>query len=700
MKKFLNHEAGMRMKPSLRTSILLGLALPALAMSAEADTTLTGRQRTMLERLIDLENSLPGISINGDVSYSGRYSDAQGSALAVDPSKVGDVDNQQSVEADLVFTARPTKHTRATIMLRGHQDLQNAYDEGPNPIRIHWWSYDGQLGENGFFNMGDMHVAYSPLTLGVTLPKIYGEAPLFSRMRQESMDYRHQDSTGRLLQGLNAGKSIQIGSIGELSLQSTIGRMRNQGKKSDLVFFDNSTVARYLAAARIGFESEMGVSLHGNAVSVMDRILNGRNYVEAGSSDSVVYDNGLTISGELGIDVAKMLNLNGIQFSLGGEFASASYQQEMDVAVYENDGTYTLVTGSWLSNGSPVGTNYAVPTYIKVYKTEEKSLLEGTAMVANAVLGYSNAGMDVQLKPAFIINDSAFANELAQSPAYLSTTRVMNANALMAGNAPMEYMGSSLESMYFTTFTVDPETKRNAPSATATPITDAQAFNNFIRQQYIRNAWTSTTLKSSELATARSYMDLAAGIALPEGLATANRQGPIVDLEGRVLDNAIGIQGRFAQLSEVSKTEASEVAFTDLGVGVDVQIGSLLGLKQSIVLVGGIEMSEDDSKYLRKFDRMSFGLESDIVAGFSFSAGYMSLVREETLNDFMVEGVEQDWGVVKSEETMLILGLGYKLATGADLNVNWGKMTNSVSSSVGTVDLDRDLLSALVKVQF
>ncbi|HSQ42776.1 MAG TPA: hypothetical protein VLM37_10895, partial [Fibrobacteraceae bacterium] len=57
---------------SLLASIIL--VVPALAL-AQTDSSLEDRQQSLLQRLTDIENETPGLSINGDVFYRGQTSE-------------------------------------------------------------------------------------------------------------------------------------------------------------------------------------------------------------------------------------------------------------------------------------------------------------------------------------------------------------------------------------------------------------------------------------------------------------------------------------------------------------------------------------------------------------------------------------------------------------------------------------------------
>jgi len=83
IKKFLNAGKNRMNFPSLKALAPLAVLLPMAAMAATPDSTakdstLEQRQQTLLQRLTDLENGFPGISINGDLLYRGRTSTASG----------------------------------------------------------------------------------------------------------------------------------------------------------------------------------------------------------------------------------------------------------------------------------------------------------------------------------------------------------------------------------------------------------------------------------------------------------------------------------------------------------------------------------------------------------------------------------------------------------------------------------------------
>ncbi len=195
---------------------------------------------------MDFSNA--GVLLTGDMRSS-----INSSTASLDEGKHTGLDAY--TEGHFVLQARPTKDTRATVMFRAHQDWQKSHEEGMSPYLFDWWSYDGKAVDGKInFNLGDMRVRYTPLTLATPVIDLVQEPELLATRRAEAMAYRHLDGTdARLLQGLNFSyASGQWGVLDNLYYQGTGARLRNQAKKPDQVFFDFDESDRYMLAGRAG----------------------------------------------------------------------------------------------------------------------------------------------------------------------------------------------------------------------------------------------------------------------------------------------------------------------------------------------------------------------------------------------------------------------------------------------------------------
>ena len=407
----------------------------AAAFAAGDQDAVVNEQKSLLEKLDSLQESVLGLKLNGTAKAGVAASMAKSDEFSDDsPTN----ETQAYSDVNLVMTARPSSETMVTLQLRLHKDWQSAFDENNNPVIGHWFSYDGSiLNKHLDFNLGYMRVGFTPLTLNVPQNFLLQEPEVFAQKRVEALAQRNLDTTSRrLLQGLNIDyHSRELGVVDDIHAQLTGARLRNVAKKTDLLFFDFDWSDRYFYGARLG-AGAFGVNLGVNYTDVFDREKTRRSHgLEAG--DTVYYEENSVLSVELGFDSKKMLPSLPVTFGLDGEYAMSKWESSMDYYGTENVVNYKVAEGTY---GSPDGTIAsaiyvsAAPTVVDTYYSEDVGDDDGKSFY---VAPYVNLDMDAisaALKFTYLQTDENFWSEMASAPNYRGGSVVLNANALYSND--------------------------------------------------------------------------------------------------------------------------------------------------------------------------------------------------------------------------------------------------------------------------
>nr|AGS54062.1 membrane protein [uncultured bacterium contig00152] len=637
-------------------AILLGMV--SVAAFASTDSL-----RTQLDSITALDHSTPGVLITGEFR-SGFLS----SVLTKDEETHTGIN--AATEADIIIQARPSKETRATVFFRVHQDWQKSHEEGISPVFLDWISYDGKiLGGHVDFNLGDMRVAYTPLTIYTPLLNIQNEAEIFALRRKDAMAYKHlYDDGNRLLQGLNVKmNSGEVFIFDDLYLQGTVSRLRNSPRKYDMYFFDYDDTDRILFAGRGGF-GLFGITLGANYVYAFTREEALNNILE-GDQGRVSVDPQLdmqeekpfliedvkVISGTLGIDIARLAGLNGWKIDLGAEYAISNYKTE---------------------------------EFYSESRRENSEELEGTAMLASlnvytpALANTVNIGLNLSL----IKNDEKFVSELAQNPVYYAPANVLNSNALNL------IRGSTLENLYFVNYTNDPLTQYNLTGASDSPYPNKREHLNNNKKAHFMHSGYSNNLKTpSELRNL--FLDPGVNMSLPFGLATPNRQGVLLKLETSLFGDKLGLNA-FANQIYQNEIENGEplASYLDAGGGFAVEIGKFIGLSQTIRLNAGGALTKETDGWERSVNRVSGGLRVGILRWLSILGG--------------AELIDKDYGSMPIEiktgkELLWLAGPEIELSRGSYFNLQFGMLNYEFTDGNDELKtIDRTLISADVRVKF
>ena len=677
---------------------LFGMFL-SLAFATDADSL-----RVQLDSLNALDHSTPGVLLTGEFR-----SGVLNSILDRDGETHTGIN--AATEADIKLQARPTKDTRISAFFRIHQDWQKAHEEGVSPVLLDWLSYDGKAWDGRIdFNLGDMRIAYTPLTIYTPLLPLHNEAEIFAARRRDAMAYRHlQNDGGRLLQGLNF--EMHSGTtwlFDDLYLQGTLSRLRTQPRKFDVNFFDYDDTDRILFAGRGGL-ALYGISLGANYVYTFTREeplknLNSSVYVDPqlipstdpnnwSLSKPFLIEDISVFSVTVGVDVARLAGLEGWKIDLGGEYAMSKYKTENFYSKKEyttvttQDGAYIEIDGERkyirFSRIEPRMTD----AFLLSFKKESLDELDGTALLASLDVytpsTLANAGLNLN----FIKNDKNFVSELAQNPVYYTPSNVLNAGAVDL------IRGTTLENLYFATYTNDPLTQYTlSGNSEENPELQREQLNNNKKAHFLRSGFNNSLMTPAELRSISAAMlDPGINLSLPFGLATPNRQGVLLKIEGSLFDGKLGLNA-FANKIDQSETETEkEASYLDAGGGFAVEIGKFIGLSQIIRLNGGYGISRETDGYERSVNRASAGLRVGILPWLSVLGG-MELINKDYGSVFK--------NSVTGNELLWLAGPEFELSRGSYLNLQFGKLNYEFKEGDNTNNLNRTLITADVRVKF
>lgn len=687
--------------------MVLKAALFCSAVAAYAATdsvSLADQQKSWMDRLTEINNSVIGFSINGQAK-AGVHSTSLTSDQLGDGSPSRETNS--FTEADFNFIARPSVDSRAKIGLRFHQDWQKGYEQGVNSLLIHWWSYDGRILDKKLeFNLGDMKVGYTPLTMYTPQVNFLQEPEIFLQRRLETMDYRNLDtSSKRLMQGLNADfHSGAVSVFDDVHAQGTLSRLRNNPKKNDQVYFDFDYADRYLMGGRLG-ASSMGADLGVNFIYITDRVKSAHT-TDLSISDSVYLEDNRVISLEAGFSSEKIMP-GDLTFGIHGEYAMSNWKLSQEYLYKDFSNSYLIVQAPYIKDGGVVDSSLYV-----VYRTDSagaaeyaratESLadLDGKALAIRPDVDWKVSDFRIKVKGLYLQNDADFQSELAMAPAYMSNTAILNSDAFfntgLDNSLLSQYRSGNLENLYFSIYqsqTLNEQTLIGKALVLYEDIpvsTYSRLYNNFKMAHFYRNGYNNEIPKRSELYAAAQELDPSVNMALPFGEATPDRKGFGLDLTTEY-GEGVTFQAKYGQYQA---SENIEINYNTMAAGVGLQLDRLLSLGRIIDVQASFEKSSADAGNEATTTRLMGGVKVGVYKGLSFLAGYQAL--------------EKDFGapivIENVKESLLLAGPELRITTGSILRVQGGMLTNEVQYTDGTasskLSIDKTLVTADLSVLF
>ncbi len=691
----------------------LGL-FSCLSFAQEADASV--ESKAMLSVLDSIEENVTGFAVNGRAKSGLLYSGLSSEAL---PNEEKVSEYSAFTDFLLSISVRPSNETKATFDLQFHKDWQSAYREGNNSPIIRWWSYDGNILDKKLkFNLGTMRLAYTPLTLYLPEPDLIAEPEIFSDLKKEAMEERYLDGTNRrLLQGLNLEFSTPAGILDKVFLQGTIVRLRKVADETDRVSFDfDPNKDRFSAGARIGIET-FGFSFSLNEIYTFNRYGSSLKNVRV---DSLIdYERNNVLSFELNYNGKELLS-GPIGFGVGAEYAISRWNYRRDGRI-EGDSVTNLVFLNMDPSLIPVfispsasGSIYpyyrtTVSSSPKYKVLRDSSLNNNGALLANAFITFNQEPFDAKLSAHYLNINKYFESELAASPAYLPGLPILNSDAAL-GYGLAQFRTASLENMYYSNYYTLPLSAATIVSGTqgrpANVINDSsfsksvRLDNNYKLVHYYRNAYTQQTYTRMEREKDShfAFIDPSVNMALPYGYATPDRRGAGADLNF-TFNKAIRLSGVFGSYS----SEFSD--YTRLGGGLEINVASLAGLSNAIVISGSYEQNkEEGGVYNPQVDRIMAGAKVVLWRNISLLGGFQQLSKEYKNPYVIVNDADGYFAVNKTGEMLVIAGPQIKISERANFSLQGGLLKNSISFIIDEgkkdVDLDKFIMSGSVTVEF
>ncbi|MCL1956062.1 MAG: hypothetical protein FWF63_01945 [Fibromonadales bacterium] len=589
------------------------------------------------------------------------------------------------LQLDLDFKFRPWDNISANLKLRLGAGAQEYFAAAATMVSVPWMNIEGNLDEDFYWVVGDFRQSYSPLTLYMPGIDIMYEPTVFARKREMAQKEALMEDNQRNLQGFNLQFRPQLGeALGELRVEALGARLRRAGYLDVSGAMGNmlpnegipgaTQAARYdkfLFAGNLELlPLNKNLLVGGTYLSIFDVESSSQKFScpstvcqnqedrdLMNTSDSIPQKTSVA-AGRIGADIAGILDNSSLVVNLTAEFAMS--------------------------------------------KDESPELLEGKAILAQMDLGYKGiADADIVLSSSYIKNDSAWFNNVAQSPSFFAR-RVLNSDKDLGcradGRNPCsdqtfnlsKYgvyspLYSSFDALYFFT-------PKHSPMR-ATLRSDALVANDqtisYNASPYAKTSWNPSTLTRAELALLEELSDLNLQMSLPNGFATPNRTGyqEILTVNWKGLAE---VKGLFASYEQVASGTALAKAakYTEVGGGAKIDVLGLLGFeKNPLELSGSYKNSGKQQEWstLGKAeyvsDFLNAGLYYRFYKRFGLAFGFQQINSE--LNTSGVNVLNAQMGnlkypivpIIKAKQNQWMAGLDYTVAKNAWLSVNYGIMS-------------------------
>jgi hypothetical protein len=663
--------------PNMKKLVLVVLALSVCALAAESSLE---ERVDVLQAQIDRAMSKAGIHFGGEFRSQFLNSKVSDDAVA-DVGK-----NTESVEytsVDFNIVARPNAALSARAMFRLHQDWRNFFSDVQNPITTRWLSIDGSVAHGILkYNLGDYKKKMTPLTLWSPDIELLYEPEIFAQGRELAMSEVFLGGNNRVLQGANLELRGELGTefstiLEELDVDVFGARLATRGTgesgvispgiatEPDGKYWDND-YDKYLVglnlAAHIIYGTEIGVS----NLTVFDNIPS----YKGDSTDAKLNSNSNNVfAARLGLDSRIFMPEDFIKFGLGAEVAFSGDKSYHKVIDKVEDGDTTFKRDG---NGMLV---------------LEDTTVSGMALNARLFFNLNlNDDNSIKLSANYIQNDREFRNDVAQSPTFIQRNIMNNENG-MSGLGLM----NPFDAMYRSVFKYAPSQYFGGP------------------KPYTKNAYINSILtkdKNDEISDGEGFVyPNVFQTAMPGGFASADRGGPVIDLDGSFLDEALTLGVRVAMLKEVKedmleykypinnsdgtfsgnsgdgKRTISPSEYMNAGGGASIDIAKFLPALGPSLKIGGSFMmyNAEQSAIVEEAAKMEYNqkTESQLISAeivynfvprFSFLFGYQSLsatFKSET----KIDGASEQAPDREYNFSNLGVGFGYKVADGGALTV-------------------------------
>ena len=723
-------------------SKMITRTLTALALSSGLAAASVADNQEAIESKVDSANAHRGLEVTGAVrgvaqaSYFNTDQDTYGKDI------MPDVERNEFVNADFNFGFRPWESVRANAMLRLYAGMQDYFASAAKIIEVPWLNVEGQIGNNFHWVVGDFRQQYSPLTLFAPDVDIMYEPTIFARKRHMAEKQQLLEGNQRNLQGVNLQFRADLNDVfGQVRAEGLFARVNRaqaldlSGAEGNILPNDSvpgatqaSNTDKFLLAGNLELlPLKKNAYLGGTMMYIFDnedsytytyRHFNDEGELSINIDDPYMIDDinpfelqpqkTFILAGRVGGDVAGMMNNKNLILDATAELAMSMDKVKTMSYVFEDGDNGTGTAADYDLDGdleslvlNPDGT----PSMKETSETNN-----GLALNATLNVGYKTDSWGVRLIGDVIFNDSLWTNNLAQSPKFFAQ-RVLNSD--YDGNTVKYGVYSPLYTTFDALYNFAPKFSPVAVSLK----TDDNGFkagqtDSYNAAPYNKNSWTANVYSKAQIALLQAMADPALQLVLPNGKASANREGGRANLVFNVGD-WFEAQGLFSIYTQVAPLYGfGDVSYMEFGGGLKADVFKVLGFKKPLEISGSYKHSERtmefdptvispltgytapmDGKAEFKTDFINAGLYVQYLPRLGITAGFQMINME--LNDKQQQQSLADYGavavtapLVKGTQMQWMVGLDYTLEKNAWLSLNFGMVTveNTYNTALGTAD--------------
>jgi len=662
---------GIRMN-SKATAAALTLAIPLAAM-AQTQTSIEESQ-SKIEKALETVLSKQGLSIGGVAT--GEYLNSDFSGSATDNSE-RTTEPVTYTQVDFDLKARPNTTTTARAVFRMHLDWPNFWGSPSTPIQTRWLSLDGKAASNMlYYGVGDQGVRWTPYTMWAPDVGFLYTPRLFEQSQQQAMSERFQGDNKRNLQAVQMGLRSMVPNLGIDSFDvGILGTKLASADHSDAEQlkaaypFTWGAFDRYVVAGHGDVTFLKGISV--GATYLIDKdIKSSWDVIQNADPDTLrmAHDSaqsGSVFAGRGGFQADKVFDLGGIKAGLNVEVAHSSW----DGFIYKS-GTDTVPKLTGNAVNAALNAGYVVPQ-----------------------------SLNIQFTGAYLQNDSAFRNDLAQSPTFHGG-RILNTEQLAKSTTGWDSW-NTFDAMYHNVYRFIPEANSN----------------NTAKNAVEKNNYTNQVFDPTQYSL--SQLDWNLQMVLPGGVATANRVGPKIDLNASVLDGAVDLRGAFYSFQEVKASQALAIQHSDTLTLNDsvtlkakyqkVQLGAKIRIDKFLNGIWDLplEVSGSYEQNTGKASGSALDYTSSVLnlgayialhKHFALLAGYQAIDGKQKtgFSDSLLASAGYP---INNKQTNLGLGVEVKIQEGAYVMAMWNKLTTKYTNLTDK-DYDQNIVNVKLQMAF
>ena len=692
------------------------LLIALLSASVAASASAVADNQKALQAKADSANAKRGVEIGGSIRAVAQRSSFKTDQDPTGINKFPDVERNEFVSADLNFGFRPYEFVRANVTMRLGGGMQEYFAAAAKTLEAKWLNVEGNIGKNFYWVIGDFRQELTPLTIYNPGIDIMYEPTIFARKRHMAEKEQLLEGNKRNLQGVNLQFRQEIDPmIGEIRAEAFFARVNRvsvldfSGAEGNILpkdsipgfatslasntdkwlvggniellpmqknvfvgvtpmfIFDNENTKSYVYRHPMARNAKPGdFSLGYTAIDEETGALGSGLYVPQEINPDVGPQNTLVISGRAGADVAGLMQNKNLTLDLVAEYAMSI--NKVKKTNYVTD---------------PL-TNVTLPVV-----SEEKN--NGSAILANLNVGYKednkwSAGLALD----FIRNDEKWFNNLAQSPSFFAQ-RILNSDK--DGETVKYGVNSPLYSTFDALYNYSPKFSPVGKSMG----TNDDRFMDGQRESYNiapynKNSWGSNVYSVEQLSLINLMMDPALQLALPNGLATANRMGvrSLIKGDWQGMVEAQALVSIFNQVKSELEGVVDKVSYMEFGGGAKVDVAKIAGLSKALEVSGSYKHSESKTDLVGgasgtfKSDFINAGLSVQFLPRLGFTAGFQMINSDYgTYKDPYSIFVGADVPLMKSKQMHWMVGFDYVVADNAWLAINYGmiNVTNDYNTT-------------------